>query len=81
MKKAEIKRIANFIKDLEGPPNEQDYSHVTLQERLQELYPIIKSFMDETFKADQDLKPVLALFEYRARKCRECIERRMATRN
>ncbi|MHC4912280.1 MAG: hypothetical protein ACYTE5_04645 [Planctomycetota bacterium] len=38
MEKAEITRIADFIKDLEGAPDERDYSHVTLQERLQELH-------------------------------------------
>jgi hypothetical protein len=34
--------------------------------------------MDATFRADQELKPLLATLEYKARKCKECIERRLA---
>ena len=30
---------------------------------------------------DQELKPLLATLEYKARKCKECIERRLAVRN
>ena len=38
--------------------------------------------MDETFKAkDKQLKVLLATLEYKARKCKECIERRLAVRN
>ncbi len=59
MKKGEITRIANFIKDLEGELNEREYNSVTLQERLQELSRIIRSLVDETFKADQDLNSFL----------------------
>jgi hypothetical protein len=50
--------------------------------KLDELYPIIKTLMDETFKAkDRQLKVLLASLEYKARKCKECIEGRTAVRN
>jgi hypothetical protein len=45
---------------------------------LTELYRIIEALMDATFRADQELKPLLATLEYKARKCKECIERRLA---
>ena len=55
---------------------------MTAQCKLDEFYPIIKTLMDETFKAkDRDLKIVLASLEYKARKCKECIEQRTAMRN
>ena len=82
MDKAEIKRIANYLKDLEEGLNEWDYTGLTAQRKLDELYPIIKTLMDETFKAkDRDLKILLASLEYKARKCKECIEQRTGTRN
>jgi hypothetical protein len=38
--------------------------------------------MDATFETkDQELKPLLATLEYKARKCKQCIERRLAVRN
>lgn len=38
--------------------------------------------MDETSKTkDQDLKVVLASLEYKARKCKECIEQQLVVRN
>ncbi len=82
MEKAEIKRIGDYLKDLEEGLYEWDCRGLTTLGHLTELYRIIKRLMDETFKTkDPDLKPLLAYMELRARKCKECIERRLAVRN
>jgi len=61
---------------------EWDYRGMTALYRLPELYRIIKLLMDETYKAkDKQLKVLLATLEYKARKCKICIERRLAVRN
>ena len=82
MENAEIKRIYYFLNDIEEGLYEQDYTGLTAQRKLDELYPIIKTLMDETFKAtDQELKYILAFLESKARRCKECIEQRTAVRN
>ncbi|HUU16594.1 MAG TPA: hypothetical protein VMW72_05550 [Sedimentisphaerales bacterium] len=82
MEKAEIKRIAEYLKDLEEGLVEWDYRGITTQGQLTELYGIIERLMNATFKTkDQELKVLLATLEYKARKCKECIERRTAVRN
>lgn len=82
MKKAEIKEIGDYLKDLEEGLYEWDYRGITTQGQLTELYRIIKTLMDATFETkDQQLKVLLATLEYKARKCKECIERRLAVRN
>lgn len=81
MEKAEIKSVADYLKDLEEGLYEWDYRGVTTFGDLTKLYEIIQELMDATFRADQELKPLLATLKYKARKCKECIERRMAVRN
>jgi hypothetical protein len=82
IQKAEIKQIADYLKDLEEGLVEWDYRGITTQGQLTELYRIIKRLMDATYKTkDQELKPLLATLEYKARKCKQCIERRLAVRN
>jgi hypothetical protein len=81
MQKAEIKQIADYLKDLEEGLVEWDYRGITTQGHLTELYRIIKRLMDATFEADQELKPLLATLEYKARKCKQCIEARTGVRN
>ena len=82
MEKAQVKQIGEYLKDLEEGLYEWDYRGMTALYRLPELYRIIKLLMDETFKAkNKDLKILLATLEYKARKCKECIERRLAVRN
>ena len=82
MEKAEIKAIGDYLKDLEEGLVEWDYRGLPTLSHLTKLYDIIKSLMDATFKSkDQDLKVLLASLEYKARKCKDCIERRLAVRN
>ncbi len=79
MEKAEVKRIGDYLKDLEESLALESYQGTAIQ--LTKLYNIIETLMDATFKADQDLKVLLATLEYKAIKCKECIERRIAVRN
>ena len=82
MQKAEIKQIADYLKDLEEGLVEWDYRGITTQGQLTELYRIIKRLMDATFKTkDQELKVLLATLEYKAHKCKQCIEARTGVRN
>ena len=82
MEKVEIKQITDYLKDLEEGLYEWDYRGITTQGHLTKLYRIIKRLMDATFETkDQKLKPLLATLEYKARKCKQCIERRLAVRN
>jgi restriction endonuclease S subunit len=78
MQKAEIKQIADYLKDLEEGLYEWDYRGITTQGQLTELYRIIKRLMDATF---EKLKPLLATLEYKAHKCKQCIETRTGVRN
>ncbi|MFH1882579.1 MAG: hypothetical protein ABIL62_07715 [Planctomycetota bacterium] len=60
MEKAEVKQIADYLKDLEEKLVKWDSRGITTQGQLTELYRIIKRLMDETFKTkDQKLKVVL----------------------
>ena len=82
MERAEIKRIAGYLKDLEEGLVEWDYRGITTQGHLTKLYSIIERLMQATFETkDQQLKVLLASLEYKARKCKQCIERRTAVRN
>lgn len=81
MEKAEIKRISDFLSGVYEGICEQDRADVQ-QMQLNELYRVIKTLMDATFNTkDQDKKVVLASLEYKARKCKKCIEERLAVRN
>jgi len=82
MEKAEIQQIKEYLTELEEGLYEWDYRGLTTLRLLPELHDIIRKLMDATFQArgDKD-KVVLASLEYKARKCKECIERRLAVRN
>jgi len=82
MEKAEVKHIADYLKDLEEGLVERDYRGITTQDHLTKLYGIIEQLMHATFETkDQELKVLLASLEYKARKCKECIEARTGVRN
>jgi hypothetical protein len=82
MEKTEIKSIADYLKDLEEGLYKQDYRGIFSRQKLDELYSVIPKLMDATFKAkDKKLKVLLATLEYKAHKCKECIEQRTALRN
>lgn len=81
MEKAEIKRINTFLNDVHEGLCEGD-EPATMHLQLSELYKIIETLMDTTFKAkDQQLKIALALLEKRAREYKQEIEKRLAVKN
>ena len=82
MERNEIKQVADYFKELEEVLFEWNYDHIAMQAELPYLYQVIKRLMDATFKTDdQKLKPLLVTIEYKARKCKECIETRLAVKN
>jgi hypothetical protein len=82
IEKAEIRQVADYIKDLEEGLVEWDYRGQLTLGDLNKLYVIIAHLMNATYQTDdQELKPLLATLEYKARKCKECIEERLALRN
>ena len=82
MEKGEIKQIADYLKDLEEGLYEWDYRGITTQGHLTKLCSIIERLMQATFETkDQELKPLLATLEYKARKYKQCIEARTGVRN
>ena len=82
MEKVEIKQVADYVKNLEEGLVGGDFDHIAMQAELPYLYQIIQHLMDATFKTDdQKLKPLLATIEYKARKCKEHIEARLAVKN
>ena len=82
MERDKIKQIADYVKELEEGLVEWDYDHIAMQAELPYLYQIIQLLMDATFKTDdRQLKPLLATIEYKARKCKQCIEEKLAVRN
>jgi len=81
MKKAEIKAIGDYLKDVHEGICEWDGT-APMQRYLYELYRIIERLMDATFKTkDKQLKVLLATLEYKARKYKAEIEQRLAVRN
>lgn len=82
MERSQINLIADYVKELEEGKIEWDYDRIAMQAELPYLYQIIKGLMDATYKTDdQKLKPLLATIEYKARKCKQCIEDRLAVKN
>ena len=82
MEKAEIEQIEDYLKDLEEGLVEWDYRGPMTLGHLTELYRIIERLMNATFETkDQQLKVLLASLELKARRCRQCIEARLAIRN
>jgi hypothetical protein len=81
MEKREIEAVADYLKDLKEGLYEWDYRGIMTQGHLTKLYEIIQQLMGATFVADQKVKTVLATLEYKARKCKNCIEERLAVRN
>jgi len=82
MDKAEIKQIADYIKNLEEGLGEQGCRGLTDLGHVTKLHLIIRRLMEATFQTtDRRLKPLLATLEMKARRCKDCIETRLAVRN
>ena len=80
MKPSDIKFIASYIKELEEALMEFDLDQKAMQIHLTKIESTISQLMDLTAKA-HDNKQTLTLLEVKARKCRDCIKRRLIGRN
>jgi len=75
MDKAEIKQIADYLKDLEEGLELQGHLELTDLRHLSKLHLAIKRLIDATFaRKDRRLRVLLATLEYKARTCKDCIE-------
>ena len=82
MEIAEIRHIEDYLGDLEeglelwvhqGPPTLGD---------LNRLHVIIERLVNAIYETDnQELRPNLVSLESKARRCKKCIEKRLAVRN
>lgn len=82
MDRAEIKQIADYLKEFEEGLELQGLLELTDMGYLSKLHLIIKRLMDATFACkDKRLKVLLATLEYNARTCKNSIETRLAVKN
>jgi len=82
MEKAEIKKIADYLTDLEEGLDKHGYRGLTDLGHVTKLHLVIMRLMDAAFQTkDQQLKPLLVTLEMKARKCKDCIEARLAVMN
>jgi hypothetical protein len=82
MDKAEIKQIADYLKELEEGLDLQGHLELTDLGHVSKLHLIIKRLMDATFTCkDQQIKVLLANLKHKARMCKDCIETRLAVKN
>ena len=86
MERDELKQIVDYLRELEEEVekeySERHYRGLFCFQDLNMLYGIIKYLMDSTYMAeDRQLKPLLAILEYRARKCKNHIEEALAVKN
>jgi hypothetical protein len=81
MERSEIKRIADFLRDVYEGICEQDGPHLQ-QIQLNELYGVIQTLMDEIAETeDERHRLFLCCLEKRAIEYKDAIEKRLAVRN
>lgn len=82
MERAEIKQVADYVKELKEGLVELGYDHIAMQTELPYLYQIIQRLMDATYKPeDQQIKPLLATLELHSRSRHKLSEVRTWLRN
>lgn len=82
MTKTEIKQTADYIKDPTESLYEWDDGIISWQIELPRLHETIARLMQLSAESDDsDKRLLLAKLEYDARKCLDCIERRMNIKN
>ena len=82
MEKTEIKRIADYIREIEEGLDKLNCREITTQRHITKLHLTIERLMDTTFNTkDQQLKVLLATLEYKARRCKQSIETRLAVKS
>lgn len=75
VEETQIRQIYHFLNGIEE--GQQDYTAIIAQHKLDDLNFIITNLNDETIKVkDDNLKLVLIALEFKARKCKEYLEKR-----
>lgn len=76
-----IKEIGDYLLELEHGLYEWDLNQIAMETEYPRLYETIKNLMDATFQAKEpETKTLLAYMEMRARKCMDCIRRRLSAK-
>ncbi len=79
MEKAEVKRIAHYISDVERSLDHWDCQGMATYRHLIKLHLTIERLASTTCSVeDRQLKPTLTVLERKARRCKQCIEARLA---
>ena len=78
MNKPEIKEIGDYVKELFESLYDWDDGPISWQVELPKLYDPIKRLMEISAETKEvPVRTMLAFLEHDARKCRECILRRL----
>ncbi len=79
MEEAEVKHIAEYIKSLEEGLGNCDRQEMATYRQLIKLHLTIERLANTTCNGQgQQLKPTLTALESKARRCKQCIETRLA---
>jgi hypothetical protein len=79
MEKAEVKRIARYIEELERGLGRWDGQGMATYRHLIKLHLTIERLAETTCAADnRQLQPTLTVLENKARRCKRRIEKRLA---
>ena len=82
MEMAEIRHIGDYLGELEEGLELWVHQGPATLGDLNQLHVIIERLVNAIYETDdQELKPLLATLEYKARRCKQCIEDRLAVRN
>ncbi len=78
MEKAEVKRIAHYISDIERSLGRWDRQGTATYRHLIKLHLTIERLVSTTYDMDeQRQEPTRTVLERKARRCKECIEARL----
>ena len=82
MYNGQIWQLKEYLEDFEEGLVEFDYDSRVIQTEYTALCRTIRMLMDETAKSkDQNTRVRLTCLEYKARQCKDCIERRTGIKN
>ena len=82
MDDAEVKRIAGYIENLENSIGNSDAHKPATHRQLIKLHLTIERLCDTICQTkDDEFKSTLALLEDKARRCKRCMESRLAVQN
>jgi hypothetical protein len=82
MERAELKRIAEYIEDVEESLERWDTQSIAMERHLTKLHLVIDRLMRTSGEEkDRQFKRSLAILEHRARGCMQCIEASLTVKN